>query len=380
MTAAGAEARSVMRWAWQAPQERAVGALERVNEMAAAAEPGSQALLEIQDAGTMLSRLVGTLNIASTVSAQLAGQGLISQQLDMAAIHGHHIPGTAYTFRHGWVPMIGSQLVDKYPSWMGPRIEAEKHERKAVLKAKAAPGAAGPPPVPPARPPAPRPLTGKEAPAPMLASQRKMTPEMQALLDRHRAQEARTARAVVNAQSKATPSPARSARQPSVQALRSESGAGQAAPAAPAVRGPELQKAAAAATPAADPALARAAAPGMDMAALKAYVDARVAAEVARQVGQINAKQEADLKDKLSKLHQGQQRLIKFIRKSTAESESSENKTLRTKLVMNNLFNLGALGVALGGIQAGLPPLQAALAAAVIPMANIIHDYARRLA
>lgn len=397
MTADGAQARSIMRWAWQDPAGRAVGALERVNELAAAAQPGSQALLEIQDAGTMLSRLVGTLNTASTVSAQLAGQGLISQQLDLAAIHGHHVPGTQYTFRHGWIPVLGPQLVDKYPSWMGKEIVKQKREareREAAMKAvekhaqaKLAVGAAGLSPIKPRTPPKPAPITGRHAPAPMMASERKMTPEMQALLDKHRAaqaQQGKISEAIARGTGPATPRvEAKSEGAASAVTPREYNPAattqGLRKPAMMAMHGPELKEAAGA-DPATDPHLASMASPGMDMAALKAYVDARVAAEVARQVGQITARQETDLKDKLAKLHQGQQRLIKFIRKTTAESDNHENKVIRTKMVMNNLFNLGALGVAIGGIQAGLPPLQAAMAAAVVPLANIIHDYARKLA
>ena len=123
LTEAGTESRSIMRWAWQDPQQRAAAALEVIHEMAATVT--GDALDEIRDAAGMLTRLVSSLDPPAasgnalsgpTLSAQLSGPVTIGEQLDLASIHGKHIPGTAYTFRHGWIPLIGPQVNDRYPA------------------------------------------------------------------------------------------------------------------------------------------------------------------------------------------------------------------------------------------------------------------------
>jgi hypothetical protein len=87
MTPAGTQALRIARWAWEDPAGRVASALAQVREMAAAAD--GQELREIQDAGTMLSRLAGTLdtepvNSADTIMAQLASDTITSQLVDLA--------------------------------------------------------------------------------------------------------------------------------------------------------------------------------------------------------------------------------------------------------------------------------------------------------
>jgi hypothetical protein len=411
-TAAGAQARSIMRWAWQDPQERAVGALEQVHELAAAATD-PQALAEIQDAGTMLSRLVSSVNppaasenalTARLLSSQMSGPVTIGEQLDLAAIHGKHIPGTAYTFRHGWIPLIGPQLNDKYPSWMGAQIEADKKAEKEAAKGikaqpKPSPQAAGP----------------RHKPVPVKAGERELKPEHQALIARNKETHVRAERAAARALHPATPRVTRASKlpnhaavegetlkgihepvhQPSTGAAAASAAVFQANPQATAITEKRVDAVAAARQAAAnppdfkpgtvgqklvqdDPALASLAAPGASMAALKAYIDARVAAEVARQVGQITDEQNRNIQEKLAGMHKSQQRLIHFMRKQAQEGIDNDNKVDRTQLVMYNLFNMAAVGVAIGGIAAGVTPIAAAIAAGIVPIVNIIHDYVRR--
>lgn len=377
MTAAGVEARSVARWAWQDPQERAVGALERVNEMAArASDP--QALREIQDAATMLSRLVSSVNRAPAsddadspqlLSSQLSGGlSLVSRQIDLVAIHGRHVPGTAYTFRHGWIPLIGGQLLDKYPDWK-VRHDNEKALRQHAEAQVKAQAKAAPPPHP------------KHAPAPPSAQERKLTPEQRRMVTAHQAEEQKARSAAVVASRNAA---LRSAPMHPSMAAENRKGVTAApvdhvAAAKAAVAQAELRAATAKPGTLAheDPALASLAAPGASMAALKSYIDARVAAEVARQVGQITEEQNKQIQEKLANVHKGQQKLISFVRKQTVEAKEAGDHTDRTQLVMYNLFNLAALGVTIGGIVSGMAPVIAAMAAATIPVVNIIHDYVR---
>lgn len=384
MTAAGAEARSIARWAWQDPQERALDGLEQVNELAARAE-NEQDLAEIRDAGQMLSRLASAVNGGSRpqpgISAQLASPMTISEQIELAAIHGHHIKGTAYTFRHGWIPVIGQQLVDKYPQWLmdqrkgthGASHEGHRAEGKGLENYVTA-------------------VKGQPKEAPMTAAQRQrysvvhhaqnrpMTPAMRQMLEEHNRQQERAARAAARAQSPATPKAAAAAVQPRAQAMRAET-------ASPAYRAP--QKAgedAGAARPAThaelaaadgDHALAALAQPGASMAAMKAYIDARVAAEVARQMGQVSAQQEKQLKEKLATVHKGQQKLIQFMRKTVKEGDEDQARVDKTQLVMYNIFNLASVGVMIAGITGGISPIAAAVAAGFVPLVNIIHDYVR---
>jgi hypothetical protein len=66
------------------------------------------------------------------------------------------------------------------------------------------------------------------------------------------------------------------------------------------------------------------------------------------------------------------------MRKQAQEGIDNDNKVDRTQLVMYNLFNMAAVGVAIGGIAAGVTPIAAAIAAGIVPIVNIIHDYVRR--
>jgi hypothetical protein len=128
-----------------------------------------------------------------------------------------------------------------------------------------------------------------------------------------------------------------------------------------------------------DPALNKATAPGADTAALKTYIDARIAAEVARQVGEITAAQQKDINAKFAALHASQAKMLKVVREGEAEGAAKENGDLAKHTIMNNLFNLGLAGAVLAPLTLGVSPLIAAVVAGVIPMVNIIHDYVRNL-
>lgn len=352
MTEAGAEARSIMRWAWQDPEARARQALGRVNALGEAAiDPQAQA--EITDAASMLSRLVGTLTSGNaisgpTLSAHLSRPMSMSESLELAAIHGHHIKGTQYTFRHGWIPLIGEQFNDRYPGW----LHRKWHEEREA-KAKAARTAAGAAPK----------RSDILAPSPRKATS-----------------PARTKRATLVPTPLAHAAPAK----PQHQKYAERAAAGkkrlaeqQANPKIPFPQPIAEVPHAAAASPD-DHALAALAAPGAQMAALKAYIDARVSAEVARQMGQISAKQEHDLKTGLARMHRSQQRLITKMREGIKEGDEADARTDRIQLSMYTLFNAGSVAAALGGIAAGLSPIGAALVAGIVPMINVIHDYVRR--
>lgn len=90
MTPAGQQAMTIARWAWDDPAGRVQTAIEQVRGMASTAD--GQELREIQDAGTMLHRLAGTLNEADTepvagedtILQQLAGDTITSQLVDLA--------------------------------------------------------------------------------------------------------------------------------------------------------------------------------------------------------------------------------------------------------------------------------------------------------
>jgi hypothetical protein len=366
MTAAGAKARSIARWAWQDPKARAVPALEQVNELAARADPAD--LPEIRDAASMLSRLASAVNTdpppgPRLMSAQLSQPMTVSEQIELAAIGHHHIPGTAYTFRHGWIPVVGNFFNDVQPGWLAQKqAEAAKAARKDAARAASA----------------------KLAPAPPVAGSRKLTPEHQALLDAHKAKMAKASAAADRASAPSSPTRLGSRDE----ALRDSGLAHYASPAqaAEAEAGKQQQAAADAgakttgeALQKTDPALAALAQPGASMAALKSYIDARVAAEVARQVGQITEQQHAELQRNMAQVHQGQQKLIAALRKTHAKSVSLDDHRDRTRLVMYNLFNAAGLAVAIGGITQGLSPVQALLASALVPVANTIHNYVRGL-
>jgi hypothetical protein len=431
LTEAGTEARSIMRWAWQDPQQRAEAALETIHEMAAAAMPAE--LPEIQDAGTMLSRLVGTLSIDNAISgpnlsAQLSGPVTIGEQLDLAAIHGHHIPGTQYTFRHGWIPLIGSQLVDKYPGWMVHTRAEKKVLAKAALQDKiessAHPG-----------------LERRRYATVPSAQGRQLNENQLKAVRRHAEAVARAQRARERAASPATPrgpggtpttkqestkdtlhgydvhrpvTPGTAINIPQGMAMSPEGGlveraqaattslapgsgttalpggglayhalaavanspaqqkavaAGQAVKTAPGSAGEALQKT--------DPALMSLAAPGASQAALKAYIDARVAAEVAAAMGQISSREADGLKSNLAAMHRSQQRLISHIRKAVQASDNQSDRQDRAHLTMYTLFTFAGVGLAIAGIATGIAPIGAAVMAGIVPLAQTIHDYVR---
>ena len=215
LTEAGTESRSIMRWAWQDPPRRAAAALEAVHQMAAAAS--GDELGEIRDAVSMLTRLVSSLPApaasGTTVSAQMAGPQTIGEQVELAALHGHHIPGTAYTMRHGWIPLIGPQLNDPYPQWFIDQEKRKAHDtahdtasatakataaqdraKRAIAKAAAAAQAGESPEL----------MARRHATVPS-AQDRAMTPAMRKLLDQHTAAIAKAQRAAEAAASPATP-------------------------------------------------------------------------------------------------------------------------------------------------------------------------------
>jgi hypothetical protein len=432
LTAAGAEARSIMRWAWQDPQHRAAASLETIRELATSAEPGSPELAEIQDAGTMLSRLVGTLQVDSKsapdgIGAQLSGPQTIGEQLDLAAIHGHHIPGTAFTTRHGWIPLIGEQLNDTSAAVAASWEKKKAARAEKVVEARAAAVQRGESPA----------LVAKRYATVPNAQSRTLSSQQQASVRRHAEKIVRAQRAAERAVSPATartaagtPATHRASVHTSVPAYHVPPAAarhGRVAPEAvpelirpkeavvaphPEPHGPPDTAAQAAdvfaaaapgpvPTPAhqeavargqamrvtpgtvgeklqqTDPALASLAAPGASAAALKAYVDARVAAEVARQVGQITQQQHDEVEKQLSQLHHSQQRTIAFLRKQAIDGDSEVARQDRVHLVAYSLFVTAGVGLAIAGIVTGIAPIAAALIAAIAPMAQIIDDYVR---
>jgi hypothetical protein len=126
-----------------------------------------------------------------------------------------------------------------------------------------------------------------------------------------------------------------------------------------------------------DPALLSLAAPGASQAALKAYVDARVAAEVARQVGQITQQQHDEVEKQLTALHRSEQRTIAFLRKQAMDGDSEVARQDRVHLVAYSLFVTAGAGLAIAGIVTGIAPIAAAIIAAIAPLAQIINDYVR---
>jgi hypothetical protein len=372
-TDAGTRAELIARWAWEDPPTRAAEGLRQVRDLAAGAQAGPE-LNEVGDTAVMLSRLVGALPEPDTLTNQMSAGSpdSLAAQLELASIHGHHIPGTQYTFRHGWIPLIGSKLNDKYPEWK-VRQDADRAAAKAAKDRAARDIAALPEAAPPA---------DKYAPAPPDAAKRKLSPEHQAMVKAHKEQMARADRAAAKASAPASPG-----RLGTAEEARKDSGAAhyetpvQAAEGEAKQRMQAAQEAGARTTGEAlkqtDPGLASLAQPGADMAALKSYIDARVAAEVARQMGQITEQQHSELQKKMAGVHAGQQKLIAMVRRQAKENISEADHQDRTHLVMYNLFSSAGLAVAMGGLAAGLSPVQSMLAAAVVPLATTIHDYVR---
>ena len=126
-----------------------------------------------------------------------------------------------------------------------------------------------------------------------------------------------------------------------------------------------------------DPALASLAAPGASMAALKSYIDARVAAEVARQTGQITAAQHEDVDAKLGMMHRSQQALIAHLRKTAQGIDDESNREDRIHLAMYSLFAVAGVGITVAGLVFAWPAIAIAMVAAAAPLGQIIHDYVR---
>ncbi len=63
-TVQGKQAYDILDWAYEDPPGRAAEAVQRVDELARSAD--GDALAEIQDAGSMLSRLAGSLTAETT--------------------------------------------------------------------------------------------------------------------------------------------------------------------------------------------------------------------------------------------------------------------------------------------------------------------------
>jgi hypothetical protein len=98
LTPDGTEAYRILRWAQEDPAVRAAEAVRQVNDLARpllGVPAQAAALAEVQDAGTMLSRLAGAVSETAgaedggggdqdapseTVSAQMAAGGTISGQ------------------------------------------------------------------------------------------------------------------------------------------------------------------------------------------------------------------------------------------------------------------------------------------------------------
>jgi hypothetical protein len=303
-------------------------------------------------------------------AAALSG-GLISDQIELTAVRGKHVPGTDYTFRHGWIRIstpgslpnleIGKHLNDHHPQWL---IDREKARQAAEKEGAAHVHAARERPVPDAqkrqRTPGQQALAARQRGRPEITPNGSLPPGRGSAMQAAAAFEARGALP-------ATPSYAAD-----VQAGRKPAtwGSMHASPENIGSLHEQL---------AADPALGSLAQPGASAAALKAYVDARVATEVARQVGQMTPRQSAETKDALAKMHMSQQKLISATRKIAVEGSKKEDADLQKHTVANTLFSFGGVALAIAGIATGMSPILAALAAGIVPLATTIHDYARNL-
>jgi hypothetical protein len=320
------------------------------------------------------------------ISSQAALAGTITGQLDLSAIHGHHIPGTDYTYRHGFKlllpgslpdPVLLKSFNDKYPQWM---VDRDKEAKKAAADASADADHAAKFVMASVR------KTTKERyeEAPMVpsAGSRKLTPGQRMVVKVHRV--------YTSPEEKEQYAPRAKARGIAAQALPgySEVPSGllsQRPPDAPprlAAAGRARADAAALVgdvDPRADPALGSLAGIGAGEDAIKKYIDARIATEVARQVGEISAKQADDMKERLAQMHLAQQKSIAAIRSSYSSINDKGDHDLRAHTVANALFTFGGVAVAGVGIATGVAPILAALVAGLVPLANVIHDYARNL-
>ena len=327
--------------------------------------------------------LTGIAEITRPDEAQQHAQ-TISGQLDLASLHGRHIPGTAFTYRHDWklrlpggLPLVNfKRFNDKYPQWMIDRDKArsaaqatgEEHIRAAAARASRTPSE-----------------RKREATIPV-AQTRQLTPEARDALARNRTMQAR-ARLAAGSSLLAGKKPAAAQRAYSREApgyappesiLPSRSGP--AGP--PALAGISRARAEAAMPdpdPRTDPALAALAAPGADRDALQKYIAAQVGIQVAEQMKQVTAKQAGDLKAAMAEMHKQQQETIALIRKGQQTGNEDDATDLRKHTVMNTLFAIGGVGVAAAGIMTGTGPIMAALVAGIVPLVQVIHDYARNL-
>ena len=313
------------------------------------------------------------VNLDDTLTGQLLANDplTIGGQVELTAIHGHHVKGTAYTFRHGWLPLIGKQLNDTIPQWMADaQVKKDRAAAADVARTVA--------------------RTGRDAPAPAIARKRKLTPEQKAMVAANAGRAEYVPRNTL-------PSPAGpgSGAASTAADVFAKAFPPVEAPSPPPVRRPQtisdlhptehpqtiagLHEQLESQDLATDPLLGSLAGQGTDASALKAYVDARVAADVAQQVGQISAKQAADTKAALAKMHAEQQKLIAVTRKMAVEGNNDNDADLQKHTVANTLFTMAGVGIAVAGIVTGMAPVAAALIAGLVPLVNVIHDYARNL-
>jgi len=311
--------------------------------------------------------LDGIAKITHPLEAQqhTGDDATISGQLDLAAIHGRHIPGSAYTFRHGWIPLIGKQLVDKYPQWKID--EGKAGVRKATVRETKHADKIGKGHI----------KAAKEAVI-TVSGKRQLTRDQQAMIavrDRSPAE--------IPSRIAPAPSGAAAAAAAAFQDLLPPLPSAAPGPASIGSMHQQLQPQTIGGLhqqmAARDPALSALAGPGASEDALAKFIDARVAAEVARQMGQITPRQSADVKGALASMHAQQQKLIALLRRSQGAEQSDDDKDLEKHTISNTLFSFAGVAVAMGSLAIGLGPVGAALVAGIIPLTNVIHDYVRNL-
>jgi hypothetical protein len=224
-----------------------------------------------------------------------------------------------------------------------------------------------------------------------VAGHRVLSPDQKALLTAHRQQVTRARRATASALNPGIPASAGHAGQrPSAQAITAQTLTDYKVSTPAAARPQTIGALHPTARPqtigdlhqqlaGGDPVLAQLGAPGASAKALQAYVDARVATDVAQQAGQISAQQSQATKDALFKMHAEQQKLIAITRRQYIAGNTKSDTDLEKHTVMNSLFALAGVGLAVAGIATGLAPVMAALIAGIVPLVNVIHDYARNL-
>ena len=61
------------------------------------------------------------------------------------------------------------------------------------------------------------------------------------------------------------------------------------------------------------------------------------------------------------------------------EGNNDNDADLQKHTVANTLFTMAGVGIAVAGIVTGMAPVAAALIAGLVPLVNVIHDYARNL-